>query len=147
MAETEFRRRPAVLTLVGIVIFIAGLTTGVTAITILLNKDTVQWQNVYDMSSTELFWMGVFEGIFALLLFAVGYGVMVGAKGSRLLVAIVLAVRLAGATWFMLNHLGSGAFSWALIVQMAFALFALWALYGHKQSQEYFESFEGWTAA
>lgn len=137
--ETAMRQRPGVVSLVGILIYISALLSAVNALQIFLNRDNELWNQVMGVTSTELLWLAIFEGIFALLLFGIGYGVMSGANGARLFVAIVYGFRLAVAFWFLLTHLGRGGFQWAVILQVVFALFVLWALYGNEESQYFFE--------
>lgn len=134
-------RRPGVVTLVGVVIFINAVIAGVTAIAVFFNRDAADWQELYRMSSNELLWLAVIEGVLAILLLLVGLGVMSGAKWARLAVGIVMGLRVAALTWYMLTHLGEGAFTWATVISMAFALFVLWALYGNDRSQAYYEGY------
>jgi hypothetical protein len=133
--------RPGVVTLVGIVVFISAIVAGVTAIAVFFNRDDSVWQDAYGVSENELLWLAIIEGVLALLLLAVGAGVMSGAKWARLAVAIVFGLRLAALTWFMLTHLGRGAFTWQTVVGAAFALFVLWALYGKDESQAFYDGY------
>jgi hypothetical protein len=131
--------RPGVVTLVGIVVYINAAIAAVTAIAVFLNRNDGAWQSTYGSSDNELLTLAIIEGLFAILLFAVGSGVMSGAKWARLAVAIVVGLRLAVLTWFMLTHLGAGAFTWGTVIAMALGLFVLWALYGKDESVAYYQ--------
>lgn len=133
--------RPGVVTLVGIVVFINAVLAAVAAVAVFFNRDASDWQAAYRMTETELLWLAIIEGVLAVLLFLVGAGVMSGAKWARLAVGIVMGLRVAALTWYMLTHLGEGAFTWATVISMAFALFVLWALYGNDRSQAYYEGY------
>ena len=134
-------RRPGVVTLVGIVVYINAVIAAVNAVGVFLNRDNTVWQATYNATETELLWLAIIEGVLAVLLFAVGSGVMSGAKWARLAVGIVVGLRLAVLTWFMLTHLGAGAFTWGTVVALGLGLFVLWALYGKDESQAYYEGY------
>ena len=79
--------------------------------------------------------------ILAVALFAVASGIMSGVKWARLTVAVVVTIRLAALTWFMLGHLGHGAFTWSTLVSLALGLFVLWALYGKDESDSFYAGY------
>lgn len=81
---------------------------------------------------------GIVEAILAVLLVLVAMSLMSGSKGARLLIAVVMALRIAATAWMMVTHHESG-FIWTGIFTVAFALFILWALYGDDRSEAYFE--------
>lgn len=133
--------RPGVVTLVGIVVYINALIAAVNSVGIFLNRDNAIWHAVYGASDSDLVLLAVIEGVLAVLLFAVGSGVMSGVKWARLAVGIVVGLRVAAMTWFMLTHLGNGVFTWGLVVSLSIGLFALWALYGKDESVAYYEGY------
>ena len=133
--------RPGVVTLVGIVVYINAVLAAVTAVAVFLNRTNTDWQGTYGASETELLWLAIIEGVLAILLFAVGSGVMSGAKWARLAVGVVVGLRLAVLTWYMLTHLGAGAFTWGTMVALALGLFVLWALYGKDESASFYEGY------
>ena len=134
-------RRPGVVTLVGIVVYINAVIAAVNAVGTFLNRDAAAWQATYNATETELLWLAIIEGVLAALLFAVGSGVMSGVKWARLAVGIVVGLRLAALTWFMLTHLGAGAFTWGTVIALGLGLFVLWALYGKDESQAFYEGY------
>ncbi len=134
-------KRPGVVTLVGIVVYINAAIAAVVALATFLNRNAADWQGVYSQTSDELLVMALIEGAFAIVLFAVASGVMSGAKWSRLAVAVVVGLRLAVLTWYMLTQLGNGAFTWNTILSLAIGLFVLWALYGKDEAVTYYEGY------
>lgn len=132
--------RPAVVTLVGIVLFIWAAIAAIEAIALFLNRDADEWLAVYG-DSDEILILALIQAVIALALFAVGTGIMSGAKWARIAVAIVVGLRLAVLTWYMLTHLGVGAFTWSTIISLALGLFVLWALYGKDESVAYYDGF------
>jgi hypothetical protein len=134
-------KRPGVVTLVGIVVYINAALAAITAIAVFLNRDNGEWQSIYRASENELLTLAIVEGLVAILLFAVGSGVMSGIKWARVAVAIVVGLRVAVLTWYMLTHLGAGAFTWSTVISMAIGLFVLWALYGKDESVAYYDGY------
>jgi hypothetical protein len=134
-------KRPGVVTLVGIVVYINAAIAAVTATATFLNRNDSAWQSAYGQTDSELLVTAVIEGLFAILLFAVASGVMSGVKWARIAVAIVVGLRVAALTWYMLTHLGNGAFTWNTLVAMSIGLFVLWALYGKDESVTYYEGY------
>jgi O-antigen/teichoic acid export membrane protein len=134
-------KRPGVVTLVGIVVFINAALAAITAVAVFLNRDNGEWQALYKATDGELLTLAIIEGLVAILLFAVGSGVLSGAKWARLAVAIVVGIRVAVLTWYMLTHLGAGAFTWSTVISMAIGLFVLWALYGKDESVAYYDGY------
>jgi hypothetical protein len=134
-------KRPGVVTLVGIVVYINAAIAAVTATATFLNRNDSAWQSAYGQTDSELLVTAVIEGLFAILLFAVASGVMSGVKWARIAVAIVVGLRVAVLTWYMLTHLGNGAFTWNTLVAMSIGLFVLWALYGKDESVTYYEGY------
>jgi hypothetical protein len=126
---------------VGIVVYINAGIAAVTALATFINRNDANWQSVYGQTSDELMITAIVEGVFAVLLFLVGSGVLSGAKWARLAVAVVVGLRLAALTWYMLAHLGAGAFTFTTLTSLGIALFVLWALYGKDESIQYYEGY------
>jgi hypothetical protein len=134
-------KRPGVVTLVGIVVYINAAIAAITAVAVFLNRDNSEWQSIYKASDSDLLTLAIIEGLVAILLFAVASGVMSGVKWARLAVAIVVGIRVAVLTWFMLTHLGAGAFTFGTVIALALGLFVLWALYGKDESVAYYDGY------
>jgi hypothetical protein len=56
-----------------------------------------------------------------------------------LFVVIVQAANMGYAIYLMITHPHS-AFTTSGLVTLLIGVFVIWALYGHKESQEYFEA-------
>ncbi len=131
--------RPGVVTLVGIVVYINAAIAAVDAVGTFLNRNDAAWQSAYNASESELLTIAIIEGALAILLFAVGSGVMAGVKWARLAVGVVVGLRLL--SWFMLTHLGNRAFTFSTVIALALGLFVLWALYGKAESETHYEGY------
>ncbi len=132
--------RPAVITLVGIVLYIWAAMAALEAVALFLNRDNDVWKASYG-TTDEITIVAVASAVLALLLFAVASGILSGTGWARIAVAIVVGLRLASLSWFMLSHLGGGAFTWSTVLSLALGLFVLWALYGKDESVTYFDGY------
>lgn len=132
--------RPAVITLVGIVLYIWAAMAALEAVALFLNRDNDVWKASYG-TTDEITIVAVASAVLALLLFAVASGILSGTGWARIAVAIVVGLRLAALSWFMLSHLGGGAFTWSTVLSLALGLFVLWALYGKDESVTYFDGY------
>ena len=139
-STVTLNQRPGVLTFVGVLIYIKAVIAVVVGMALLLERNDSAVQSATGQTADALLAAAIVEFILAVLLFAVASGIMSGAKWSRLLVAIVVAIRLAVVTYWMITHLHGGLHLNALL-SAAFALFVLWVLYGNEQSQKYFEGY------
>lgn len=131
-------RRPGVVTFIGIILFIQALVAAAFGIVAFIERNNKQWQLVTGQSDSDLIVFAIVELIFAVALALVASGVLSGAKWARLLVAIVAALRIFALSWWMISHHAGGVHTSA-IVQIAVSVFVLWALYGHKESDAYYE--------
>lgn len=139
MSTVAQRRRPGVVTLVGIVIYVQAILAGAIAILAFINRNDAHWQEQTGQGADALLGVAIAEGIIALVLVAVAASILSGGRGARALVAAVMMLRIGVAAWAMLAHHGGGVFGTS-IVTIAIALFVLWALYGNAESDAYFES-------
>lgn len=137
MAAGAASARPGVVTVVGIVVYLWAALSAIEAIALFLNRNDDIWTAVY--GENEILVLALIQALIAIALFAVGFGIMNGAKWARLAVAIVVGLRLAALTWFMLGHLGRGAFTWTTALSVGLAVFVLWALYGNDRSETFYE--------
>ena len=131
-------RRPGVVTFIGIILYIQALVAAAFGIVAFIERNNVQWQLVTGQSDSDLIVFAIVELIFAVALFLVASGVMSGANWSRLLVAIVAGLRIVVISWWLISHHAGGIHS-AAIVQILIYVFVLWALYGHKESNAFYE--------
>ena len=131
-------RRPGVVTFVGIVLYIQAVVAAAFGIVAFLERNNLEWQIKTGQSDSDLVVFAIVEFIFAVALFLVASGIMSGATWSRMLVAIVAGFRIVAISWWMLSHYAGGIHS-AAIIQIAIYVFVLWALYGNKESDEFYE--------
>jgi hypothetical protein len=140
--STQAVRRPGVVTFVGVMILIQAFLNAVVAVVTLAFKDDVneflatQGGTASDASITGI---AVGAGIAALLLFLVGNGILRGSRGWRLFVVLVQAANMGYALYMMISHPHS-AFVTSGLVTLLIGVFVIWALYGHKESEAFFES-------
>jgi hypothetical protein len=134
-------RRPGVVTFIGIVLLIQAFLAAVEGVVLLAFRDNVQdFLAEYGESLSDASTTGAAIGtlIMALLLALAGFGILGGSRVWRLLTVIVVALRMAFAVYAMIVH-PHGAFFTTGLVTLLIGFFVIWALYGHKESEEYFE--------
>ena len=131
-------RRPGVVTFVGIVLYIQAFIAAAFAVVMFIERNNAKFQIVTGQSDSDIIVQAIVEGLVALALFFVGMGILSGSKGFRLFVAIVMGFRIVVSAYWMLTH-HAGGYDSAAIVTILIGVFVLWALYGHKESDAYFE--------
>lgn len=131
-------RRPGVVTFIGIILYIQAFAAAAFGIVTLIERNNAKLQAVTGQSDSELVVYAIVEFIFAVLLFLVASGVMSGAKWARILVALVVGFRIVAISWWMIAHHGGGIHTTGLVSILIY-VFVLWALYGHKESDEFYE--------
>ena len=135
-------RRPGVVTFVGLVIYIQAFLGAVAGVVLLAFKGDVQdylSSNGADLSNSQATTSAIASLVVALFLFIVGAGIMRGSRGWRMFVVLIEALNMALAIYQMVVH-PHGAFITTGLVALLVGFFVIWALYGHKESEEYFES-------
>lgn len=135
----SYQRRPGVITFIGVVMYIQAAIAAVIAIVAFLERNSSGFQEITGQSANELIGTAIGEAILAVLLAIVAAALLSGAKWARFAVALVEGLRLVFAIWAMIAHLGGG-FQWNALITAGIALFVLWALYGNKESDEYFSN-------
>ncbi len=132
-------RRPGVITFIGVILLIQGFLGAVAAVVVIAfrNSDTIQ--EATNQTAAALTGAGIGEAIVALLYILVGFGILGGSRGARLVVAIVQALGMGFAIYLLLTHHGGG-YTTRSFVTILIALFVLWALYGNDESDEYFRT-------
>jgi hypothetical protein len=134
-------RRPGVVTFVGVIILIQAFLSAVVAVVTLAFKDEVVdflAEQGGSQSEASLTGTAIGAGIAALFLLFVGAGILRGSRGWRLFVVIVQAANMGYALYLMITHPHS-AYITSGLVTLLIGVFVIWALYGHKESEEYFE--------
>ena len=131
-------RRPGVVTFVGIVLYIQAFIALAFAVVAFIERNNEKLQLVTGSSDSDLIVLAIVETIVAIALALVASGILSGAKWSRFLVAVVMGVRMTVSAWWMIAH-HAGGFHSAGIITIGIGVFVLWALYGHKESDEFYE--------
>jgi hypothetical protein len=135
-------RRPGVVTFVGVIILIQAFLSAVVAVVTLAFRDDVQEflaSQGGTQSDASIQGTAVGAGIAALFLFIVGSGILRGSRGWRLFVVLVQAANMGYVLYMMITHPHS-AFVTSGLVTLLIGVFVIWALYGHKESSEFFET-------
>ncbi len=132
------RERPAVVSMVAIVVFISATITAARALNLFLNRDEPVYRLIFGPEQSDVVWTAIIEGLFALALYALGIGILRGIRGARAVLAFLLGLQLVFLTWQVLDSLGDQTLSISLVVHLAIALFVLWALYGNPAAERFF---------
>ena len=132
-------KRPGTVTFVGVLLAIGAVLNAAIGIALIIEKDVEALQDIFGVTDPNVMvTTGVVELIIAGLLALVAWAIFSGANWARWAVAIVLGIRVAVAGWWLITHL-DGGIHWNAILSIAFAVFILWALFGNKESSDYFE--------
>ena len=137
-AASANRHRPGVVTFVGIVLYIQAFASAAYGIVAFLERNNEKMQLVTGQSDSDLIVQSILQLLVAALLFFVAASVMSGTNWGRLLVAIVAGIQIVVLTWILITH-HAGGFQTMGMVYIGIDIFVLWALYGHKESQEFYE--------
>jgi hypothetical protein len=140
--STEVARRPGVVTFVGVILLIQAFLALVEAIVLLAFRDNVQdflveyGETVPDATMTGTAIGGL---IAAVLLALSGFGILRGSRAWRLYTVLIVSGRMAFALYSMIIH-PHGAYFTSGLVTLLVGFFVIWALYGHKESDEYYQT-------
>lgn len=138
---TPSTRRPGMVTLIGVLVYIQAAMAAVAAIvTISLSVDT-RVQDAVGLTTAGMVWSGIWEAVMAVLLALVAGGIMQGSRAFRFVVALVVGLRMVSAVALMMVYHTGGYLFNALIAALLGTL-VLWALYGHQPSDDYFSQRE-----
>lgn len=135
-------RRPGVVSFIGVVMYIQGFLAAVAAVSMLLWRDDIldylekEGSPISDGAFTGTI---IGEAVLAVLLILVANGIMRGSNGMRVLVAIVQALSMASAVFVLVAH-HTGGLVYHAVFSLFLGVFVLWALYGHDESDRFFES-------
>lgn len=129
-------QRPGVITFIGVIMLIqASLNLVAGVVMIALNSQ----QRIIDetnLTSGELITSGIISLVVGAIVGLVTLALLAGSRVARGLVAAVQVLLVISATWHMFfNHTGAWLFSGLL--QVAIAVFVLWALYNEKADAYY----------
>ena len=132
------RHRPGVVTFVGIVLYIQAFASAAYGLVAFLERNNEKLQLVTGQSDSDLIVQSIIQLAVAVLLFLVAASIMSGTHWGRILVAVVAGIQIVTLTWFLITH-HAGGFQTLGMVYIGIDIFVLWALYGHKESHEFYE--------
>ena len=135
--STEMVRRPGVVTFIGVILLIQGFLAAVAGVVVLAFNSSDRIQAATNQTSSALLGTGIAELIVAVVYLAVGYGVLGGNRGARFLVVLAQAIGMGIATWLLLSH-HAGGYTTRSLITLLIGTFVIWALYGHRESDEWF---------
>lgn len=135
--STEMLRRPGVVTFIGVIVVVQGFLAAVAGVVVLAFNSSDRIQAATNQTSSALVGTGIAELVIAALYLAVGFGVLNGNRGSRFLVVLAQGIGMALATWLLLTH-HAGGYSTRSLITLLIGTFVIWALYGHRESDEWF---------
>jgi peptidoglycan/LPS O-acetylase OafA/YrhL len=136
-AEIAGTRRPGAVTFIGVIILIQATLAAVAGVVFIAFRNSDALQEATNQTQAALTGFGVGELVVALLYGAVGAGILGGSRVARFLVVFVQLLGAAFATYVLLVHHSEGTTIRSLVT-ILIAVFVVWALYGHKESDEYF---------
>lgn len=139
---TGVARRPGVVTFVGVILLIQAFLALVEGIVLLAFRDNVQdFLAEYGETVSDATMTGTAIGglIGAILLALAGFGILGGSRVWRFLTVLVVSLRMAFALYAMIIH-PHGAYFTSGLVTLLIGFFVIWALYGHKESDEYYQA-------
>ena len=131
-------RRPGVVTFIGVIIVIQGVLALVAAAAVLISNNSDRIQAATNQTSHALIGAGIAEAIVGVIYLDVGYGLLSGSRMSRFIIALTQGIGMALATWLLFTH-HAGGYTTRALVTLGIGAFVIWALYGHEESDEYFE--------
>jgi hypothetical protein len=130
-------RRPGIVTFIGVIIVVQGFLAAVAGVVVLAFNGSDRIQAASNQTSSALVGTGIAELVIGALYLAVGFGVLNGNRGSRFLVVLAQGIGMALATWLLLTH-HAGGYSTRSLITLLIGTFVIWALYGHRESEEWF---------
>ncbi len=125
------------VTVVAVVLFIQailGLAVGIGLVVEASNSSLIEHINQSSGTIQAYGWSAIVWSVVAGL---VGFGLWKGASWSRIVVAIMEALKIGGGIYLMFSW--SGHYLWQGIWQIGIALFVLWLLF-NPRSDEFFGS-------
>jgi hypothetical protein len=130
-------QRPGLVTFIGVILYIQAAMAAVAAIVTLAFSADTRVQVETGLTGPGLVATGLWEAVMAVLLFLVAGGIMRGAAGYRLFVAVIVGIRMVSAVALMLIY-HTGGYLYNGLVAVLIGIFVLWALYGYQPSDDYF---------
>jgi hypothetical protein len=129
-------QRPGVITFIGVIMLIQAALNLVAGIVMIALNSQQRIIDETNLTSGELVTSGIISLVVGAMVGLVTLALLAGSRVARGLVAAVQVLLVISATWHMFfNHTGAWLFSGLL--QVAIAVFVLWALYNEKADAYY----------
>jgi hypothetical protein len=129
-------QRPGVITFIGVIMLIQAALNLVAGIVMIALNSQQRIIDETNLTSGELVTSGIISLVVGAIVGLVTLALLAGSRVARGLVAAVQVLLVISATWHMFfNHTGAWLFSGLL--QVAIAVFVLWALYNEKADAYY----------
>ena len=126
-------RRPGLVTLLLILVVIEGLFSIFVGLVLVFTRDSVTVTgDVQASSSSVALWLGILLVVIGVVYLLVARGLANGNNFSRLLVAAVTVVSIAGSVWVLFAHPGGAR--WSTLGSILLGVIVLAILYSPKAS-------------
>jgi hypothetical protein len=132
-------KRPGVITFIGVIMLIQATLTIVGGVVLLALNTQQRILDETGLSSSELVLSGIVSLVIGAIVLLVTLALLAGSRIARVLVTIVQVLVVAGAAWGMFAH-HTGAYLFSGLLQIAIAVFVLWALYNERADEFYSQS-------
>ena len=129
-------QRPGVITFIGVIMLIQAALNLVAGITLIAFNSQQRIIEETNLTSGELITSGIIALVMGAIVGLVTLALLAGSRVARGLVAAVQILLVIGATFHMFfNH--NGAWLFSSLLQIAIAVFVLWALFNEKADAYY----------
>lgn len=126
-------RRPGLVTLLLILVVIEGLFSIFVGLVLVFTRDSVTVTgDVQASSSTVALWLGILLIVIGVVYLLVARGLANGNNFSRLLVAAVTVLSIAGSVWVLFAYPGGAR--WSTVGSIVLGVIVLAILYSPKAS-------------
>lgn len=126
-------RRPGLVTLLLILVVIEGLFSIFVGLVLVFTRDSnTVTGDVQASSSSVALWLGILLIVIGVVYLLVARGLANGNNFSRLLVAAVTLVNIAGSVWVLVAHPGGAR--WSTLGSILLGVIVLAILYSPKAS-------------
>jgi hypothetical protein len=132
-------KRPGVITFIGVIMLIQATLTIVGGIVVLALNTQKRILDETGLSSSDLVVSGIVSLVVGAIILLVTLALLGGSRVARVIVTVVQVIAVAAAAWSMFTH-HTGAFLFGGLLQVAIAIFVLWALYNEKADEFYSNS-------
>lgn len=130
-------KRPAIITLLGILGIISGTLESITGLILIFAKETAEIYKDEAFTPTTVKWAGAIILAFGLIKIYIANSVLSGQKWAQIWYGILATLSLVSGIWSIIAH--DGVSRWTGLFAAVVAFIVLQLLFSEK-SQAYFES-------